>query len=95
MIIKKDFSKTVYKFKDSVMEPVENTDLFKSYIKKTEFTQLFQGTLWAEGPCYIPNKDMLVWSDIPNNRMMKLVNGQVSEFRNPSNFCNVNTFDNK
>jgi glutamate-1-semialdehyde 2,1-aminomutase len=71
-----------------------NTDLFKSYIKTTEFKQLFNDTLWAEGPCYIPHKDMLVWSDIPNNRMMKLVNGQVSEFRNPSNFCNGNTIDN-
>ena len=91
---KKDFSPTVYKFKDAVMEQVENTDLFKSYIKTTEFKQLFNGTLWAEGPCYIPHKDMLVWSDIPNNRMMKLVNGQVSEFRNPSNFCNGNTIDN-
>ena len=76
------------------MEQVENTDLFKSYIKTTEFKQLFNDTLWAEGPCYIPHKDMLVWSDIPNNRMMKLVNGQVSEFRNPSNFCNGNTIDN-
>ena len=91
---KKDFSPTVYKFKDAVMEQVENTDLFKSYIKTTEFKQLFNGTLWAEGPCYIPHKDMLVWSDIPNNRMMKLVNGQVSEFRNPSNYCNGNTIDN-
>ena len=91
---KKDFSPTVYKFKDAVMEQVENTDLFKSYIKTTEFKQLFSGTLWAEGPCYIPHKDMLVWSDNPNNRMMKLVNGQVSEFRNTSNFCNGNTIDN-
>jgi len=91
---KKDFSPTVYKFKDAVMEQVENSDLFKSYIKTTEFKQLFNDTLWAEGPCYIPHKDMLVWSDIPNNRMMKLVNGQVSEFRNPSNFCNGNTIDN-
>tara|TARA_B000000460_G_scaffold80115_1_gene55973 strand:- start:51 stop:986 length:936 start_codon:yes stop_codon:yes gene_type:complete len=91
---KKDFSPTVYKFKDAVMEQVENTDLFKSYIKTTEFKQLFNDTLWAEGPCYIPHKDMLVWSDIPNNRMMKLVKGQVSEFRNPSNFCNGNTIDN-
>ena len=74
---KKDFSPTVYKFKDSVMEHVENTDIFKSYIKTTEFTQLFQGTLWAEGPCYIPHNDILVWSDNPNNRMMKLVNGKV------------------
>lgn len=91
---KKDFSPTVYKFKDAVMEQVENTDLFKSYIKTTEFKQLFNDTLWAEGPCYIPHKDMLVWSDNPNNRMMKLVNDQVSEFRNPSNFCNGNTIDN-
>ena len=74
MKIKKDFSPTVYKFKDSVMENVENTDLFNSYIKKNEFIQLFSGTLWAEGPCYIPHKDMLVWSDNPNNRMMKLFN---------------------
>ena len=91
---KKDFSPTVYKFKDAVMEEVENTDLFNSYLKTTDFKQLFNGTLWAEGPCYIPHKDMLVWSDNPNNRMMKLVNGQVSEFRNPSNFCNGNTIDN-
>ena len=91
---KKDFSPTVYKFKDAVMEQVENTDLFKSYIKTTEFKQLFNDTLWAEGPCYIPHKDMLVWSDNPNNRMMKLVNGQVSEFLNPSNYCNGNTIDN-
>ena len=94
MNTKKDFSPTVYKFKEAVMEQVENTDLFKSYIKTTEFKQLFNDTLWAEGPCYIPHKDMLVWSDNPNNRMMKLVNGQVSEFRNPSNFCNGNTIDN-
>jgi gluconolactonase len=91
---KKDFSPTVYKFKDSVMENVENTDLFNSYIRTTEFTQVFQGTLWGEGPCYIPHKDMLVWSDNPNNRMMKFINGQVSEYKNPSNFCNGNTLDN-
>jgi gluconolactonase len=91
---KKDFSPTVYKFKDAVMEQVENTNLFKSYIKTNEFKQLFNGTLWAEGPCYIPHKDMLVWSDNPNNRMMKLVKGHVSEYLNPSNYCNGNTIDN-
>ena len=92
---KKDFSPTVYKYKDAVMENVVNTDLFNSYLKKNELNQVFHGTLWGEGPCYIPHKDMLVWSDNPNNRMMKLVNGKVSEFRNPSNFCNGNTIDNE
>ena len=56
---------------------------------------MFTGTLWGEGPCYIPRLDMLIWSDNPNNRMMKLVNSQVSEYRNPSNFCNGNTLDNE
>ena len=92
---KKDFSPTVYKYKDAVMENVVNTDLFNSYLKKNELNQVFHGTLWGEGPCYIPHNDMLVWSDNPNNRMMKLVNGKVSEFRNPSNFCNGNTIDNE
>ena len=91
---KKDFSPTVYKFKDSVMDEVENTNLFNSYLKTKKFEQVFKGTLWAEGPCYVPHKDMLVWSDNPNNRMMKLYNDKVDEFRNPSNFCNGNTLDN-
>ena len=94
MISNKDFSPTVYKFKDTIMESVQNTEIFNSYLKTENFNKIYEGTLWAEGPCYIPHKDMLVWSDNPNNRMMKLINGQVSEYRNPSNFCNGNTLDN-
>jgi len=94
MIKEKDFSPNVYKFKNSTMEHVENNNVFNNYIKTDRFKQIYDKTLWAEGPCYIPHKDMLVWSDNPNNRMMKLINGQVSEFRNPSNFCNGNTIDN-
>ena len=76
------------------MDDVQNTYLFNSYLKTKNVEKVYTGTLWAEGPCYIPHKDMLVWSDNPNNRMMKLINGKVSEFRNPSNFCNGNTIDN-
>ena len=94
MISKKDFSPTVYKFKDAIMESVQNTEIFNSYLKTENFNKIYEGTLWAEGPCYIPHEDMLIWSDNPNNRMMKLINGQVSEYRNPSNFCNGNTLDN-
>ena len=91
---KKDFMPMVYEFKNMQMEEVPNTNLFNSFLKTTNFEQVFKGTLWAEGPCYIPHKDMLVWSDNPNNRMLKLENNKVSEFRNPSNFCNGNTIDN-
>ena len=62
---------------------------------KARFTKLYDQMLWGEGPCYIPDKDMLVWSDIPNNRMLKLKDKKVSEFRNPSNYVNGNTLDNQ
>ena len=94
MVLEKDFMPMVYQFKNVSMPIVENTDLFKSYIKTNTLDKVFSGTLWAEGPCYIPHKDMLVWSDNPNNRMMKLFKEEISEFRNPSNFCNGNTIDN-
>ena len=32
---------------------------------------LYQGCLWAEGPVYFPTGDFLVWSDIPNERLMQ------------------------
>ena len=94
-MIKKDFSPTVYKYKNSIMENVENTNLFNSFLKTNKFEIIYNKTLWAEGPCYIPQKDMLIWSDNPNNRMLKLENEKVEEFRNPSNFCNGNTLDNE
>jgi len=93
-ISKKDFSPTVKKLRNVPMDEIENTDLFESYLKTKNFTQIFDKMLWGEGPCYIPHKNMLVWSDNPNNRMLKLFNENVSEFRNPSNFCNGNTLDN-
>ena len=83
-----------FNFKDKVMDKVDNTDLFNSYIKSKNFKQEYKGTLWAEGPCYVPNKDILIWSDIPNNRLLKLQNGTISEFINPSNYINGNTLDN-
>ena len=92
---KKDFMPIVYEFENVQMKEVPNTDLFNSFIKTTQFEQIYNGTLWAEGPCYIPHRDMLVWSDNPNNRMLKLENNKISEFRNPSNFCNGNTIDNE
>jgi gluconolactonase len=55
--------------------------------------RLHSGTLWAEGPVYFADGDYLVWSDIPNNRMLRWVNGYVDLFRHPSNNSNGNTRD--
>ena len=84
-----------FNYKNSTMDTVENSTLFNTYLKTNEFKKEFTGTIWGEGPCYLPQEEKLVWSDIPNNRMMQLVNDQVTEYRNPSNFINGNTLDNK
>jgi gluconolactonase len=53
------------------------------------------GFRWAEGPVYFRDGGYLVWSDIPNNRMMRWLeeDGHVSVFRQHSNYSNGNTRD--
>src|SRR5262245_2011165 len=57
--------------------------------------RLWDGGRWCEGPAWFPAHRTLVWSDIPNNRMLRLdeTNGTVGVFRAPSNFSNGNTVD--
>jgi gluconolactonase len=57
--------------------------------------QLHGGMRWAEGPVYFADLRCLIWSDLPNNRMMRWEEetGVVSIFRLPSNFSNGNTRD--
>ncbi|MEP3278353.1 MAG: SMP-30/gluconolactonase/LRE family protein [Stappiaceae bacterium] len=55
---------------------------------------LHQGSLWAEGPVYMPVADCLIWSDIPNNRLLQWVEGLgVRPFNVTSNNTNGNTLD--
>src|SRR5580692_9881787 len=57
--------------------------------------RLFTGCRWAEGPAYFPAGRYLVWSDIPNNRIMRWdeTDGSVSVFREPADNSNGNTRD--
>jgi len=57
--------------------------------------RLWTGARWSEGPAWFAAGRYLVWSDIPNNRMLRWdeTDGSVSEFRNPSNNSNGNTVD--
>ena len=52
--------------------------------------RLYNRCLWAEGPVYFADGDYLLWSDIPNNRMLRFAGEQVSVFRTPSNNSNGN-----
>jgi len=53
------------------------------------------GFRWCEGPVYFRDGGFLLWSDIPNNRMMRWLeeDGHTSVFRSPSNYSNGNTRD--
>jgi gluconolactonase len=53
------------------------------------------GCRWNEGPVYFGDARCLLWSDIPNNRIMRWdeETGRVSVYRKPSNNANGNTRD--
>ena len=57
--------------------------------------RLATGCRWSEGPIWFGDGRCLLWSDIPNNRIMRWdeVTGQVSAHREPSNFANGQTRD--
>lgn len=57
--------------------------------------RLYTGSRWAEGPVWFGDGRFLLWSDIPNNRILRWVeeSGEVSVFRYPSNHSNGNTRD--
>src|SRR5215213_674733 len=43
---------------------------FKSKVGNAAIERIATGFRWAEGPVYIRDYRRLIWSDIPNNRMM-------------------------
>jgi len=67
----------------------------KYKVTNAAIKRLYTGTAWAEGPAWNGSGRYLVWSDIPNNRQMRLTeeDGHVSVYRVPSGYSNGNTFD--
>lgn len=57
--------------------------------------RLWTGARWSEGPVWFAAGRYLLWSDIPNNRIMRFdeTDGSVSVFRDPSNNSNGHTVD--
>ncbi len=79
------------------MEPFEILDeRFRRYtIPIVWLEKLYSGMRWAEGPVWFADLRSLIFSDIPNNRMLRWdeETGQVATFRAPSHFSNGNTRD--
>src|SRR6185437_14161633 len=57
--------------------------------------KLYDGCRWAEGPAYFAAGRYLVWSDIPNDRMLRYdeVADRVGPFRQPAHYTNGHTVD--
>jgi len=57
--------------------------------------RLYTGARWSEGPAWFGDQRCLIWSDIPNNRMLRWhePTGRTDVFRAPANNSNGNTRD--
>ncbi|HEX4092916.1 MAG TPA: SMP-30/gluconolactonase/LRE family protein [Trebonia sp.] len=57
--------------------------------------RLYTGTVWAEGPVWLPDEGALRWSDIPNNRIMQYHadDGRTVVYREDVEFTNGRTLD--
>lgn len=71
-----------------------NIDVFDArlhdiILPDSSLEKLCTGATWSEGPVWIDEKSQLLWSDIPNNRMLSWTEADgISEWRSPSNFTN-------
>jgi gluconolactonase len=69
---------------------------FERYcIRASRIERLATGCRWCEGPVWLGDTRTFVWSDIPNNRMLRWdeETGEVSVFRKPTGYANGNTRD--
>ena len=69
---------------------------FRKYIVgTTEIRRVWTGAEWTEGPVYFGDMHSVIFSDVPNDRMMRYdeVTGETTVFRYPSNEANGNTRD--
>lgn len=69
---------------------------FARYVLPNTFMEtLYVGTRWAEGPVYFPAGKYLLWSDIPNDRLLRFdeTTESVSVFQKPCRFQNGHTMD--
>ncbi len=67
------------------------------YAGHVRVERVWTGARWAEGPAWFAAGRYLIWSDIPNNRIMRYdePTGHVGVFRDRSNNSNGNTVDNE
>src|SRR5579875_3048760 len=68
---------------------------FRRLLREDSVLQrLWSGAEWSEGPVYLPDRDCVLWSDIPNDRVLRWsrLDG-VSVEQHPAGFANGHTLD--
>lgn len=81
-------------YPDPAVEAIDSR--FAKYkVGNAAVERLYTGARWAEGPVWFADGRYLLFSDIPNNRMLRWIEdtGEVSVFRSPSNYSNGNFRD--
>ncbi len=82
------------RYPDPAIEVLD--ERFQQYVVfSASVERLYTGCRWSEGPVWIGDGRYLLWSDIPNNRILKWEEetGTVSIYRKPSNYGNGHTRD--
>jgi len=77
------------------MATYETLTAEKLFLAHEEVEVIHSGSKWNEGPVWLPASRGMIWSDIPNDRLLRYdeITGQVSVFRQSSNNANGNTVD--
>src|SRR5215471_7886959 len=74
---------------------VLDPSFLKYRVFNASIERLVTGMRWSEGPVWFGDARCVLWSDIPNNRIMRWdeETGRTSVYRKPSNYSNGNTRD--
>ena len=74
---------------------VLNFNRFRPYlVANAPVERLHTGVMWAEGPVYFADLGVLLFSDVPGEKIFRYVDGQApTVFRQPSGNANGNTRD--
>jgi gluconolactonase len=86
--------RTIVPYPDPAIESLDPR--FDTYrLGSAHVERLWTGARWAEGPVWFGDWRCLLFSDIPNNRILcwSEDTGEVTTFRKPSNFSNGHTRD--
>ena len=84
----------IVRYPDPAVEVLDSR--FAAYrVGNAAVERLYTGARWMEGPVWFGDSRSLVFSDIPNNRMLRYceITNEVTPFRVPSNNSNGNTRD--